>query len=188
MALTTVGTLTGFISIETPSAKYGTYSCKMAFTGDNAKSMKASIDKHMADSLAKSGGSDQAKPPYKIVDKQLVVNFKQKAEVKSKAGKVFEFTVKIFDCKGQPVEEVLNIGEGTEARISYSPYMWNVATQGGAGITMQLDMVQVVKLVTYDGGSGGGNPFDAVEGDFTAAKKDVNPFVAPAEVDDDGDF
>lgn len=189
MALTPKGTLTGFIAIETPSQKFGTYSCKMAFEGAEAKAMKAAIDKHMADSAAKAGGGN-AKPPYVVANKQLIVNFKQKAEVKSKTGKVYEFTVKLFDCKGKEVEEVLGIGEGTECRISYSPYMWNVQSQGGAGVTMQLEMVQIIKLVKYEGGGSGGNPFDAVDGDYVAAVKDSNPFEEDdaIEDDDDGDF
>jgi len=191
MPVTPQGTIVGFVAIEKPSDKFGpaTYSCKMAFTGAEAKSMKANVDKHMAESMAKSGDKGLAKPPYVVVDKQLICNFKQKAEITTKAGKTFEFTIKLFDASGNEVEEVLNIGEGTQARISYEPYMWSVPSQGGAGCTLQLSMVQIIKLVAYAGGTGG-NPFDAVEGDFTAAKKDSNPFTQEAADNrgDEGDF
>lgn len=187
--LTPIGQLTGFVAIETPSVKFGpaTYSCKMAFTGTEAKKMKEAIDMIMLDSKAKSGSKGSANPPYKVEDKQLIVSFKQKAEIKSRAGKVYEMTVKVYDAKGQPVNEVLGMGSGTECRISYSPYMWTVPSLGGAGATLQLEMIQILKLVKYEGG-GGGNPFGEVEGDFVIETK-TNPFDAPAELEEeDGDF
>ena len=195
MALTPKGTVHGFSAIEKPSDKFGpaTYSCKLAFTGESAKKMKADVDALMAESKATHKTKGNAKPPYTITDKKLIVNFKRKAEITTKAGKHYEFDVKLFDCKGKPVEEVLNIGEGTELIISYKPYMWAVASQGGAGVTMQMDMCQVVKLVKYEASGGSSeNPFGEVEGEFTAAKKDANPFVeadtADLDDDDDGDF
>lgn len=192
MALTPVGTVTGFSAIEKPSDKFGpaTYSCKLEFTGEDAKNMKATIDRLMEESKAQHKAKGNAKPPYTVSNKVLTVNFKRKAEITTKAGKHYEFDVKLFDCKGKPVEEVLNIGEGTQLRISYTPYMWSVQSQGGAGLTMQMDMCQVVKLVKYSGSGTSSNPFGEVEGDFTAAKKDSNPFeeAAPFDADDDADF
>lgn len=185
--LTPVGELTGFVAIETPSDKFGpaTYSCKMAFTGKNAKEMKALVDGHMKESATKQKATSSATPPYKIVDDTLVVNFKQRASVTTKTGKTFEFDVKLFDCKGKPVEEVLNLSAGSVVRISYAPYMWSVPSQGGAGCTMQLEMVQVIKAVKYNGG--GENPFGEEEGTYEAAKKDTNPFDTTDE-DTSGDF
>jgi len=178
MALTLIGTVHGYSAIEKPSDKFGpaTYSCKLTFTGEAAKKMKAAVDALMAESKATKKASGNAKPPYTIVDKQLIVSFKRKAEVTTKADKHYEFDVKLFDCKSKPVGKLLNIGEGTELIISYSPYMWNVQSQGGAGVTLQMEMAQVVKLVKYSSNGGGGNPFEEVDGDFTVAEKDTNPF------------
>lgn len=193
MPLTQKGTVTGFSAIEKPSDKFGaaTYSCKLSFTGEEAKRMKATIDGLMDESQAQHKAKGLANPPYTVANKTLTVNFKRKAEVTTKAGKHYEFDVKLFDSKGKEVEEILNIGEGTELIISYNPYLWSVQSQGGAGVTLQMDMAQVVKLVQYDVG-GGGNPFSEVEGDYVAAAADVNPFTAKEEEDDmddsDGDF
>ena len=196
MANTPVGTLKGFVAIETPSTKFddaGIYSCQVAFTGESAKAMKKTVDEIMAGALSSAKRSKRgANPPYTIEGKELVVKFKQKARIKSKAGEVFEKTVKIFDAKAKPVTEQLMIGEGTTVIVNYSPYTWDVAALG-AGCTLQLEMVQILDLVKRSGG-GGGNPFDEMEG-FTAAKKDANPFEAPeveeeaADTDDnEGDF
>lgn len=196
MNLTPKGKLTGFVAIEKPSDKFGpaTYSCKVAFEAEEARAMKATIDDLMKKSEKKAGKPGVAKPPYVISNKQLIVTFKQKAEIRSKAGKVYEKTITIYDSKANVVEGFLNVSEGSTVRISFDPYMWHVASQGGAGVTLQLHSVQVIDLVTFGGGNNADvNPFDEVEGTFAAANGG-NPFKhADEEVEvaidaDDGDF
>jgi hypothetical protein len=176
MALTPQGTITGFVSIEKPSDKYDTYSCKLIFTGKDAKKMKKDIDDLMVQSLALKPDGGQGRPPYIVDKKKLIVNFKQKATGKSKDGKEYTFTVKLFDTKGIEVTEELQAGEGTVCRISYKPYMWSVPVQGGASITLQLQRVQIIKLVKYETDGGGDDKFDAVEGSYEATTKNTNPF------------
>ncbi len=189
--LTPIGTVTGYSgAIEKPSQKYGSYDFKLAFTNGNANQMKKDIDQYMLESLAQGNSNDNATPPYKRVGDELVVTFRRKAEITTKDGRHFEFDVRLFDSKGKPVEELLGIGEGTELIVSYTPYIWDVSSQGGCGITMQPDMIQVVNLVKYEGGVGG-NPFGETEGTYEAAKKDGNPFEESKPTyqnDDDGDF
>ena len=187
--ITPEGTIKGFAAIQKPSEKYNTYSCKMAFTGADAKTMKDLIDGYMKESMVKSGAKTTAKPPYNIIDKQLIVSFKNKAEVTSRTGKKFDIQVKVFDAKGQPIEELLGIGEGTVGRISFNPYMWSVPAIGGAGVTMQLEMFQVINLVKYsNNNSVSSNPFDAVEGGFVVEAPKASPFMEEVVSDDSGDF
>ena len=196
MANTPVGTLKGYVALESPSTKFdeaGVYSCQVVFKGNDAQSMKKVIDGLMADSLSSAKRSKRgANPPYTIEGKELVVKFKRKARIKARSGEVYEHKVKLFDANAKLIEEELLMGEGTKVIINYSSYCWDVASTG-AGCTLQPDMVQVLDLVKRSGG-GGGNPFDEMEG-FTAAKKDANPFEAPeveeeaADTDDnEGDF
>ena len=184
MPLTPIGKVTGFSgAIEKPSQKYGTYDFKLSFTGAAAASMKKDIDESMAVSLAIGKAKTNAQPPYESLVDELVVRFKRKAEIVTKDDRHYEFSVKLFDSKGKPIEEVLNIGEGTDMIVSYEPYLWDVASQGGCGITVQPNMAQIVNLVKYDGS--GGNPFEEIEGTYEAADKDSNPFEDDSE---SGDF
>lgn len=177
MSISQIGHLTGFVALEDPSDKFGapTYSCKIAFEGAAADKMKIDIDKVMAESKAKSLSPTNAEPPYKMDGKKLVVSFKRKAEITAKTGVVYTFTVKLFDCKGAPITDKVHIGSGSKVRVNYQPYLWNVQSQGGAGCTLQLDHAQIIDLVAYEGGSGGGNPFDEVDG-YPIVKADSNPF------------
>ena len=181
--LTPIGTLTGFVAIEKPSDKFGpaTYSCKLALTGESAKEMKETIDQYMKTSaIEHETNGKNTKPPYEIKDQRLIVRFKQKAEIRSRAsGKTYEFTIKLFDANSVPIETLLNIGEGTECRISYKPYMWSVPSLGGAGVTLQLEMVQIIKLVKYEGSNSDENPFDKVESPHS------NPFEEDSTVVND---
>lgn len=193
--VTPQGKLTGFVAIEKPSDKFGaaTYSCKAEFEGESARIMKETVDNLMKQSEKKAGKSGIAKPPYITTNKKVIVNFKQKAEIKSRTGKVYEKTVTIYDSKAKVVDEFLNMGEGSTVRISFDPYMWAVASQGGAGVTLQLSSVQVLDLVTFGNGDSNANPFEETEGTFEAANggnpfaSDPKPSVEASE-DESGDF
>lgn len=176
MEVTPIGRLTGFTAIERPSTKFddnGVYSCQVAFKGEGAKAMKKLIDGYMEKSLdSNKSVKKAANPPYSVENKELIVKFKQKARIVSRSGEVYEKDVKIFDAANEKVNEPLFMGEDSQVRVAFNPYMWQVPALG-CGVTLQLEMVQVIELVKREGG--GGNPFEEMEG-FVAAKKDVNPF------------
>jgi len=178
MNVTPLGKLTGFVAIEKPSTKFddnGIYSCQVGFTGASAKEMVKLIDEIMTENMKKNTKIKRmAAPPYTIEDDTLIVKFKNKAQITSRAGEVFEKCIKIFDAHNKPVTGPLFMGEGSEVRVAFKPYCWSVAALGN-GCTLQLEMVQVVDLVKREPGSSDGNPFEAVEG-YTAAKKNDNPF------------
>ena len=200
LTVTPTGSLTGFVAIEKPSTKFddnGIYSCQVAFTGKDAKEMKGIIDGLMADSVAagaKKGVKKVANAPYTIENKTLTVKFKQKAVIKSRAGKTFEMKVKVYDAAGKEVDEDTGMSADSKVKVAFSSYAWAVAALG-CGVTLQPSCVQIIELVKYQ--AAGSNPFDAVDG-YEAAKKDSNPFeaddkpvvedVVVDEDDEDDDF
>lgn len=195
LTVTPTGKLTGFVAIEKPSTKFddaGIYSCQVAFTGKDAKQMKTIIDGLMSDSAAagkKKGVKKAANAPYTIDNKVLTVKFKQKAQIKSRAGDTFEMKVKVYEADGKEASEDLGLGEGSKVKVAFSSYGWAVAALG-AGVTLQPSCVQVIELVKY--AAKGGSPFDAVDG-FTSAKKNDAPFGDELDTDtsddvEEGDF
>lgn len=195
--VTEIGEVTGFVAIEKPSTKFnedGTYSCKLVFSGKSAKIMKDKIDGYMAAAKAETRAKGNAAAPYKIVGKTLVVNFKNKAVIKKRTGETINVMIRLFDAKNKEVSEPMGIGVGSKVKIAYTVYSWSNPSQGGAGITLQPAMVQVIDLVKASfGGGSEGSPFGEEEG--YAAEKSGNPFdepeaEAPAETveEDDIDF
>lgn len=194
MPITPVGTLVGYVAIEDPSTTYdpdGIYKCKVAFTKDAAKAMKEIIDTNMDKSFKDGSNKKKADPPYIVEDKKLIVTFKQKAKITLRSGKTKDIDIPIYDMDGEVISHELHMGEGSQIIVAYKPYLWETP-QYGAGCTMQLNMVQVVKVVEYAGGDDdNGNPF---ANDTPAAEKDKNPFEQTidsqneVQIDDDGDF
>lgn len=172
--VTPTGSLTGFVAIEKPSTKFnedGVYSCQVAFTGPAAQEMKSRIDDYMKASLLSSKGKKAANAPYTIEDKTLIVKFKNKAMIRTRTGETINLTVRLYDAKNKEINEQINLGEGSLVKVAYQPYLWNVSSLG-AGCSLQLSMVQVIKLEART--AAGGSPFGEESG-FTAPPKD-NPF------------
>lgn len=195
LTVTPTGLLTGFVAIEKPSTKFddnGVYSCQVAFTGKDAKGMKGIIDGLMAESVAagaKRGVTKVANAPYTIEGKTLIVKFKQKAKITSRAGKSFDLNVKVYDGSGKELNEDTSMAADSEVKIAFSSYAWAVAALG-CGVTLQPNSLQIIKLVKYS--ASGSNPFGD-EGGYKAAEKDSNPFeaaveAAPVVEDDDEDI
>ena len=185
LTVTATGTLSGFTALETPSTKFdtdGVYSCQAEFTGADAKKLKGIIDKIMAESLAaggKRGVKRAANPPYTVENKVLTVKFKQKAIIRSKDGRTFDMSIKLYDAKGTLLTEDVGISAGSEVKIAFSSYTWAVAALG-CGATLQPNSIQIIKLVKYQAASA--NPFGAEEG--YEAKKNDNPFEGVAADDE----
>src|SRR5690606_7983819 len=74
--------------------------------------------------------------------------FKARASgVSKKTGEAWKRKIPLFNAAGVPLTDVL-IGGGTEGKISYSIRPYYTATLG-AGVSLQLEGVQVLKLVEY---------------------------------------
>mgnify|MGYP005839752281 CR=1 FL=1 len=179
---TPIGTLSGFVALETPSFKFdedGIYSCKMLFEGKNAVAMKEKIDSHIEDANIKN--KSKLSFPYEIDENEkLIVRFKQKGKKTSINGEVYEYNIKFFNSKAEEITTPLDMGEGSKIKIAYTPYVWN-SPGFGVGCTMQPVMVQVIELVKF---SRDDNPFDTVADGFIGEDNSNAVFLDNKEDDD----
>ena len=141
------------------------------------------VDKGMTESLtlakenAKGKKIKQGSPPYQeeLDDNgeatgNIIFKFKTKAEIISKDGTVIPNKVAIFDSQGTPMIDT-DVWSGSEMKVSADivPYYTAIV---GAGVSLRLRAVQVIKLV--QGGDGAtGYGFDAIDDGYTA-KETVN--------------
>lgn len=109
-----------------------------------------------------------------------IFKFKTKAQIVSKDGKVIENRVPIFDSKGQPLKDT-QVWSGSELKCSADliPYYTAVV---GAGVSLRLRAVQVIKLVEGSGGSAQGFGFAEVKDGYEAPATDES-FTEELETD-----
>jgi len=72
-----------------------------------------------------------------------------------------EFSVKLFDAKNQPIKHDISVGAGTICNFSTSCFVWTFKKD--MGVKLNLNGLQIVKLVEYSGGMGG-DSFESGEG------------------------
>ena len=135
--------------IERPNTKFseeGEYQLAFTIPRKDAKKFMAQIDGWMDESLKDSGASKQADPPYKEDGDDVLFKFKQKPFFKSKTGEKRKVTIRLIDSKLHPCNA--SIGRGSEVKVSFRPVTWMV--QGGAGVTMYMDAVQIINLIPYN--------------------------------------
>lgn len=120
--------------------------------------------------------------PYRmektVIDGQEVetgnveVRFKRNERAR-KTGTVYEAPV-IVDAKKNPWPKDKLIGNGSSIRVAFGHYDWDIS---GKGITLRLEMVQVLDLVEYTAGS---DPFQEEEG-YTLPPQVETPFASEPE-------
>lgn len=119
-----------------------------------------------------------AKPSWaKETDKEgnelenYIFKFKGNYQWKGKDGSVNTNTIRMFDAKGMPVKGV-NPWGGTEAKIAFECLTYDNAAAQNYGVSLRLSAVQIIKLVTGNGGTDGSNfGFEAEDG-FEAPEVD----------------
>jgi hypothetical protein len=115
----------------------------------------------------------------------LMVRFKMRAKIKTKAGREMSLTPVIVDAKGTPCD--VQVGGGSRIKVAFTTAPYHTALVG-AGLSMRLQGVQVLTL-----SQGGGMDLGfGVEEGFTAqpevAQKSA-PAKAPArDEEEDADF
>lgn len=129
-----------------------------------------------------------------------VFNFKMTASgMSKKTGKPFTMKPALFDGQGEPLDAETKVGGGSIVRVSYEIAEFFVA-KIGAGVSLRLSGVQVIKLVEWGVGNAASHGFTPVEDEMEdedgedeeeeqsapVAKKKSKPFV-PAPVDEDDD-
>ena len=135
--------------LERPNTKFsdeGEYQLAFTMLRKEAKKFMAQIDGWMDDSQKESGAKKLADPPYKEDGDDVLFKFKQKPFFKSKNGEKRKVTIRLIDSKLNPCN--VSVGRGSEVKVSFRPVAWTV--QGGAGITLYMDAVQVINLIPYN--------------------------------------
>ena len=135
--------------IDRPDTKFsdeGEYRLAFSIPRKDAKKFMAQIDEWMDTSLKESGATKQADPPYTEDGDDVLFKFKQKPFFKSKTGEKRKVTIRLIDSKLHPCSA--SIGRGSEVKVSFRPVTWMV--QGGAGVTMYMDAVQIINLIPYN--------------------------------------
>lgn len=142
----------------------GEYSVKVAKSAADSKRLIADLEKVYADgykAMCEREGKSKLKmattrPWANEVDKEteeetgrVLFNCKAKASGKSKkTGKVWNFKLPLFDAKLKPVTK--SVWGGSEGYVQVEPYVWYTAALG-CGISLRLNKVQVLELVTGKG-------------------------------------
>lgn len=78
----------------------------------------------------------------------IAVRFKQKAKGKTRDGKVIERKPILFDAKGNRIDGDIAIYSGSIIRVAFTPVPYHAAATNEAGVTLRLQAVQVIELVS----------------------------------------
>lgn len=98
-----------------------------------------------AASVIKEEEDDDGKPTGFVI-----LNFKTKAKGKSKSGEEWTRKLAIVDHKLQPLDA--NVGGGSTIRVAFNIKPYFMPTTG-YGVSLYLNMVQVIDLVTFGAGA-----------------------------------
>jgi len=83
----------------------------------------------------------------------VIFKFKMSASgVSKRTGQVWTRRPVVFDSKGVPINlDKVMIKGGSEGRIAFSFYEYESTPQQGAGVSLKIEAVQILELVTGDG-------------------------------------
>lgn len=192
--------------LNTPDTKFnadGDYRLKLRLplAAPSTQAYLEEIDAAMAESLAAAKKEFPAKAktikaadkPYKeVVDEEgnetgdVEISYKMKAQFKSKKdGKIYHRKPALFDAKGKPLAAGVNVGGGSEGKVSCEFYQFYTA-KVGAGVSLRLCAVQVLELVEFGTRSASAFGFEEEEG-FTA-EEPTDAVVAESSDDDKDEF
>lgn len=128
----------------------------------------------------------------------VIVKTKMTASGTTKAGKSWSRKPVIFDSLARPVKLKQDPWLGTTAKVSFAPLPFLMDATGMYGLSLRLEAVQIIQLVSGDSQNAEDYGFDEEEGDFQGYDSDedvsdtdsddVDTQGSVAEDDDDGDF
>lgn len=117
---------------------------------------------------------------------KIEVRFKMKAKVTKKNGDVITLEPRLFDAKGKPFPKDKMIYGGALLKINFTPNPYYVAGTKAAGISLQMNAVQVLELSSGADagffGFGEEEGFSAEEDSFDEGSNDGD--AGPTEEDD----
>lgn len=163
-----------FCFLDKPNTKFdadGVYQATVVLNAADAQDFLAELDQMAEEAYAHE--TAELKPgvkkktvcakPYTIEEDDegtetgnVLVKAKMKAIYRDKkSGKVYENAPAVFDAAKQPVEtKGLIVGNGSIIRINFTPRPYYVASSNAAGISLNLNAVQVIELRSYRGDAG----------------------------------
>lgn len=113
----------------------------------------------------------------------VIFNFKQNAVVVTKKGETINLRPALFDVGGTPMDgKETKVGGGTTARLSFEFFEF-YQVKIGAGVSLRLKGVKIIKLVEWGGGDASYHGFDDeddTDGDF-GGDEDEDEAPAPKE-------
>ena len=131
----------------------GEYKVTLKLDKQDASQMVKDIDQAIEDSLAKAQKDNKGKTvksapkPYKEESGNVFFKFKMKASgVNKKTQEKFTQRPQLLDSKKNPISPSTSIWGGSIMKIAYQPVPY-FTPMLGAGISLRLKAVQVIKLV-----------------------------------------
>ena len=131
----------------------GEYKVTLKLDKRDASQMVKDIDQAIEDSLAKAQKDNKGKTvksapkPYKEESGNVFFKFKMKASgVNKKTQEKFTQRPQLLDSKKNPIAPSTSIWGGSIMKIAYEPFPY-FTPMLGAGISLRLKAVQVIKLV-----------------------------------------
>jgi hypothetical protein len=181
------------------------YKVDLVLAGADADKLIEKINTAMAES-AKAAKADPknkikgapkiADPPYKALlndqeeeTGETKFSFKMSASGTRKDGSKWTARPALFDARQQPIKK--NVGGGSEIKVDYEMYPFYTAMVG-AGVSLRLKAVQVLKLVEFGERDAKGYGFGEEEGytadDAEEAAPDRSVEEAAQGAPSEGDF
>ena len=131
----------------------GEYKVTLKIAKQDASQMVKELDQAIEDSLAKAQKDNKGKTvksapkPYKEESGNVFFKFKMKASgVNKKTQEKFTQRPQLLDSKKNPIAPSTSIWGGSIMKIAYEPFAY-FTPMLGAGISLRLKAVQVIKLV-----------------------------------------
>lgn len=159
----------------------GEYKCNLILTAEASVELRAQLDGLVdaaveaikADLIAKKKPNDAKKvirgDAYEEeVDEatgepsgNFIFKFKCPTQITTKQKEVIIFSVAVFDAKKQKLEA--SVYGGSTIKVNFTPREYYVASTKAAGVSLRLNAVQVLNLVTSNSGSADSYGFDEEE-------------------------
>lgn len=190
---------------DTKFNKAGVYRVDLLLKADAAETLKEALDRAYAGSVDKAQADlgkgkkvKKADMPYQaVVDDEgnetgeTKFSFKMTASGVRDDKSTWTRRPTIFDAKGNPLKAGVKIGGGTEMKVAYQIMPFYTAAVG-AGISLRLEAVQILKLVEWGGRDAKGYGFGAEEGyeqsEETTTDTTTEETPAAADASDEKDF
>lgn len=208
--VTPKATVFGFVNITKPDTKYkaeGEFKIRVKIPKEDAQGMyedlAARAEKKLEETLkraktdAKFKASLKGKAPkaadlpfYEDDEGNYVFTFKSKASFVSKKpgseGETINRTIPVWQgSKRLKADEIPKFGEGSTVKVSYQVADFFTAAVG-AGVTLRLEAVKLIKAVEYTGG--GSNPFGDDEDGEDYQESSQESFGDEGEASEDEEF